>query len=158
MLLELIEHQKELFTAIIGAVNYRDLSALRVTCKALFDVISSDHHWQHMRDFAASLRQINSIQRVILMDPFYDGMITIICNRGNITYYIASSSYPILEIYSIKYSSRHNIDNVIECYSLDLLIISNFRNSDTVPKWLLECMDKIISKNDRLTEILDIRP
>jgi hypothetical protein len=84
MLLDLIEHQEELFAAIIGTLNYHSLCALRITCKALFAAISGAHRWQHMRNFAPSLRQINSIQRAILCDD--EEIQTTIIYRNN--YYV----------------------------------------------------------------------
>jgi hypothetical protein len=162
MLLDLIEHQEELFAAIIAPLNYGCLNALRVTCKALFAAVSGDHRWQHMYNFAASLLQINSIHWAALKDINYNNVITLIYIEKNITCYVLSIPYSGLDVCSTKYNSgddAFDIDGIIEYYPLESLLISDLINNDAAPKWLLDCIEKIMPEGYyRSTEILDIRP
>jgi hypothetical protein len=162
MLIDLIEHQKELFGAIMASLNYRNLNALKETCKALFAVVSGAHRWQHMHRMQSNLQQIISIRRAILRDITYGDVTTIIYIKKNITCYVSSIPDLGLDVYNAKYSifgdNTNDIDGIIEYYPLESLIISNFIDGDAAPKWLLKCVEKIESEDYCFTEILDILP
>jgi hypothetical protein len=151
MLLKLIEHQEELFAAIIAPLNYRTLSALRATCKALFTTISGAYRWQHMHDFAPSLRQINSICRVILR-----------CGNNSVICYRKIPGSNILSVYSNKININlfGNIKG-IDINDLSWVIIYDIDQCDNVPQWLSNCIENYIEISYRPNcheNIIDLRP
>jgi hypothetical protein len=157
MLLDLIEHQRELFAAVIGILNYRDLCALRAACRGLFTVISCAHRWQHMHNFADSLTQINSMRRTILCDDNDNDIITIMYHKNDIICYCLQSYNNKLIVYSTKY--RMTYDNfIMDYYPVCALVMSNFISDTNAPKWLLECINEIVPTGANRTRIIDIRP
>jgi hypothetical protein len=161
MLLELIEHQEELFAAIIGTLNYCSLSALRTACKTLFATISGAHRWQHMHNFAPSLRQINSICRVILRYSDND-FTTILYRNGNVVGYRVCPVFGTLNIYnnSTDYTPFDNAKG-IDVYDLTAIEISDIDPCDHIPVWLSECINNHIDPIfafGSYEKIIDIRP
>jgi hypothetical protein len=155
MLLDLIEHQEELFAAIIAPLNYGCLSALRAACKALFTTISGAHRWQHMRNFAAPLRQINSIQRVTVCDD--RGIQTTIIHHNNYNTFYRIGMASGLEIYCDSNSkNRHYIlrDMIVESPTkMRIYRIKN--NPKVIPEWLSNCILPI--KTNHYEIIIDLR-
>jgi hypothetical protein len=157
MLLNLIEHQEELFAAIIAPVSYRELNALRVSCKALFDTISGAHRWQHMRKFAASLRQINSIYRVIL-DDGEGNYTTVIRHKNNITCYVSLKEISVLEIYHNRFTYDIDIIGTIIHYEFINPSLYKFSPDTFVPQWLYECVADFELLSNGYETIIDVRP
>ncbi len=155
MLLGLIEHQEELFAAVIAPVSYRCLNALRVTCKALFDVISGTHRWQHMRNFAPSRRQIETIHRAILCDD--RNIQTTIIHRDNYNTFYRIGMASGLEIYCDSNSkNRHYIlrDMIVESPTkMRIYRIKN--NPKVISEWLSNCILPI--KTNHYEIIIDLR-
>jgi hypothetical protein len=157
MLLKLIEHQEELFAAIIAPLNYRTLYTLRATCKVLFTTISGVHRWQHMRKFAASLRQINSIYRVIL-DDGEGNYTTIIRHKNNITYYASFKEISVLEIYHNRFTYDIDIINTIVHYKFINPSLYKFSPDTFVPQWLYKCVADFELLSNGYETIIDVRP
>jgi hypothetical protein len=156
MLLDLIEHQEELFTAIIAPLNYHGLSALRISCKTLFAVISSAIRWQHMRNFEASLRQINSIQRAILCDDC-GIQTTIIYHNNYYTFYRLGFDVK-LEVRRIASKDRYHYvlhDMFISADFIRFYIYDIKDRRKNMPRWLSHC---ILQNSDGHSEtLLDLR-
>jgi hypothetical protein len=153
MLPELIKHQEELFAAIIAPLNYRCLSALRMTCGTLFRVISGAYRWQHMRNFAPSLKQINSICRAILQD-----------SRGIVTTIIYHNNY--YAFYRMRHTMKLGVYRNIGIYDYnriyDIIMITGsfltvYRIDDThIPHWLLKYTSD--SPDQSYEMLVDLRP
>ncbi len=153
MLLKLIEHQEELFAAIIAPLNYCTLCTIRATCKALFTTISGVHRWQHMRNFAASLKQINSICRAILQD-----------SRGIVTTIIYHNNY--YTFYRMRHTMKLGVYRNIGIYDYnriyDIIMVTGsfltiYHIDDThIPDWLLKYTSD--SPDQSYEMLVDLRP
>jgi hypothetical protein len=155
MLLDLIEHQEELFAAIIASLNYRSLCVLRVTCRGLFAAISGAHRWQHMRNFAPSLRQINSICRAILCDD-HSVQTTIIFRNECSTFYRMNRQ--ILEIYR-DYSSRthrYTLCDMVVRIPARMCIYKIKNQLENIPIWLSKHILSLLHTHCEI--LIDIRP
>jgi hypothetical protein len=157
MLLDLIEHQKELFAAIIAPMSYWDLNALRETCRVLFMAVSDDHRWQHMHSFGPTLECILLIERAILRRD--NGIeTTIICNGPKQTYYRIERS--ILHVGNND-SSINTIDvkGQIHYRYLEWFGLCELSCSYEVPDWLSIAIGAVADYWDINCEtVIDLRP
>lgn len=156
MLLDLIEHQEELFGAIIAILNYRNLCALRATCKKFLATIFGVYRWQHMRNFTASLKQINSIQRAILCDD--EKIQTTIIYRNNYYVIYRMGLLPRLEVRRCDKSRKYYYvlrDMVVISGNLGTHIYNIENRLENIPCWLSQ---RILKKSCGHSEtLLDLR-
>ncbi len=155
MLLELIEHQEELFGAIIAPLNHRNLCTLRIVCKALFATISDTHQWQHTRNFATSLRQIKSIKRAVLCDDY--GIQTTIIYHNNYHIFYRSGVEAKMEVRRIQISKYHYVlrDMIISAGVIKFYIYDIKDKSIDIPRWLSHCI--LNSSYGHGENLLDLR-
>jgi hypothetical protein len=83
--------------------------------------------------------------------------ITIMYHKKDIICYRLKLSSNRLNVYSTKYCPSYS-KFAMDYHPIGAMPVGDFTSDTIAPKWLIKCIDEIISTSDSCTEIVDIWP